>query len=113
MIVEVLVAQGDGGDPLGDQGALVMADGERVPGVGDGGVEGVEQADPFGNLAEQQGTGIGSKPSTLEVGDDGLGPEAGKVQEVAVTVCLSGGLAPGRAWSVLTQSLQGVRPPHH
>ena len=45
VVVEVLVAQGDGDDPLGEHGPLVVDDEDGVAGVGDGGVEGVEQSE--------------------------------------------------------------------
>ena len=48
MVVEVLVAQGDGDDPLGEQGLLVVDDEDGVARVGDGRVEGVEEADAVG-----------------------------------------------------------------
>ena len=56
------------------------------------------------DLAEQQRAGVGGEPSAREIGDDGLGPEAGKVEGVAVTVCHSGGLAVWGSGRVLTQS---------
>ena len=93
MVVEVLVAQGDGDDPLGEHGLLVVDDEDGMARVGDGRVEGVEEAEAVGDLAEQQGAGVGGEPAAVEVGDDGLGPEPGKVEGVAVTVCHSGGLA--------------------
>src|ERR1017187_1570171 len=93
MVVEVLLPQGDCGYALGDHGTLVVNDEDGVSGVGDGGVYGVEQADLVVDLAEQQRTGICSESSTLEVREDGLGPEGGKVEAVWVTVCHSGGLA--------------------
>src|SRR4051812_12085284 len=101
MVVEVLVAQGDGGDPLGEQGALVVDDEDRMAGVGDRRVEGVAEADPVGHLGEEQGAAVGGEPSALEVGDDGLGPTSGKVEGIAVTVCPGDGLACGRIWASL------------
>ena len=95
MVVEILVAQGDGHDPLGDHGLLVMDDEDRVAGVGDGRVEGLEEAGRLADLPEQEGPGVGGEPAAQEVGDDRLGAEAGKGEGFAVTVCHSGGLAPG------------------
>jgi hypothetical protein len=94
VVVEVLVAQRDGEDPLGDQGALVGDDPRRVAGVGDGLIEGPEPPGRLAGLAEEQGAGVGGEPATLEVGDNRLGPEAGKGQGLASTVCQSGGRAP-------------------
>jgi len=110
MVVEVLVAQGDGRDPLGDHGVLVVDDECGISGVGDGGVEGIEEPEVVSDLAEQQGAGVGGEASAVEIGDDGLGSEAGKVKGIAVTVRHSGGLAVCGWGRVLTQSLQGVRP---
>jgi hypothetical protein len=78
MVVEVLVAQGQGDDPLGDQGALVVDDQRRAAGVGDDLVEGTEQPDLLADLAEEQGAGIGGEPAALEVGDDRPGPRLEK-----------------------------------
>ena len=63
MVVEVFVAQRDGGDPLGEHGLLVMDGEDRVSRVRDGGVEGLEEAGLSGDLAEQQGPGIGGEPA--------------------------------------------------
>ena len=82
-------------DPLGDHGPLVVGDAGRVAGVGDGRVEGLEEAGRLADLAEQEGAGVGGEPAAEEVGDDRLGAEAGKGEGFAVTVCHSGGLASG------------------
>jgi hypothetical protein len=110
VVVEVLVAAGDGGDALGEQGLLVVRDEFGPAGVGDGRVEGLEEAEAAFDLAEQQGTGVGGEPTAVEVGDDGPGSEPRKVQGVEATVCHSGGLALGGSGCVLTQTLQGVGP---
>ncbi len=85
MVVEVFITQGDRRDPLCDHGALVVDDEDGVSGVGDGGVEGVEQTDRVGDLAEQQSPGIGGEPASLKVGDNSLGPQGGKVEWYCVT----------------------------
>src|SRR5690606_41635045 len=54
LVVEVLIPAGDGDDPLGQQGALVVDDQLRQPGVGDRLVEGPEEPEPLFELAEQQ-----------------------------------------------------------
>ena len=92
MIVEIFLSQGDGGDPLCDHGALVVNDEGGASGIGDGGVECIEEADFLGDLAQQQGAGVGDETAALEVGDDGLGPEGGKVERFCVTVCHGNGL---------------------
>ena len=65
------------------------------------------------DLAEEQGAGICGEPAALEIGDDGLGPESGKVDGLVVTLCHSGGLAFGGVWSSLIHILQYVRPPRN
>ena len=93
MIVEVFISEGDGDDALGDHNALIVDDEEGVSRVGDRLVESVEQTDLVGGLAKQERPGVGGEPTSLKVGDDGLGPEAGKPENVSVTVCHGGGLA--------------------
>src|SRR3954454_4924891 len=105
MVVEVLIARGDGDDPLGEHGTLLMDDEEGMPRVGDGGVEGVEEPEAVADLAEEQGAGIGGEPAALEIGDDGLVPESGKVEGLVVTLRHSGGLAFGGVWASLIHIL--------
>ena len=57
-----------------------MDDEDGVSRVGDGLVEGLEEAGFLADLAEQQGAGIGGEPASRKIGDDGLGPEGGKVR---------------------------------
>ena len=95
VIVEVLVAQRDGDDPLGQQALLIVPDHLRRAWIGECGVEGVEEPGVSFDLAEQQGAGVGGEPSALEVGDDVLGSEAGKGEGRGGTVCHGDGLARG------------------
>ena len=53
MVVEALVSRGEGQDPLGEQGLLVVDDEDGLAGVGDGSIEGVEEAEAVGDLAEE------------------------------------------------------------
>ena len=112
VVVEVLVAQGDGDDPLGEHGALVVDDEVGMSrGRGWRALRASKSPSPLGDLAEQQGAGVGGEPAAVEVGDDRLGPEAGKGEGFAVTVCHGDGLAVWRGGACcLTQILQGVRP---
>ncbi len=87
MVVEILVAQGDGDDPLCQHGLLIVDDVEGIARVGDGRVEGIEKSDAVGDLAKEQRTGIGGEPATVEVGDDPLAAQGGKVEWQKVTVC--------------------------
>ena len=63
MVVEIFLSQGDGGDPLCDHGALVVNDEGGASGIGDGGVECIEEANFLGDLAQQQGAGVGGEPA--------------------------------------------------
>ena len=109
VVVEILVAQGDSDDPLGDHRFLVMDDVHRVARVRDG-LVGEREAGLLTNLPQQERPGIGSEPAPQEVGDQGLGAEAGKGQGRAITVCHRGGLSLGGSGLSLTQTLQKVRP---
>jgi hypothetical protein len=53
MVVEVLVSQGQGQDPLSEQGLLVVDDEDGMAGVGDGSIQGIEEAEAVGDLAEE------------------------------------------------------------
>src|SRR6185312_12949534 len=110
MVVEVLVSQGDGGDALREQDALVVDDESGITGVRDGRVQSVEEADSIGHLPQQEGATVGGEPSALEIGDDGLGATPGKVEGIAVTVCHSDGLGYCGRGSSLIHILQYVRP---
>src|SRR5262249_62082222 len=113
VVVETRVGQGRGDGPLGNQGWLVVGDQRRGGGIGDGPVEGLEQPGRLAGLAEQQGARIGGQSAAEEVGDDGLGAEAGKGQGLAITVCHSGGLAARGKWSSQPHILTIVRPPRN
>jgi hypothetical protein len=80
-------------------------------GLRGGVIERLEQAEPLADFAEQQGGG--GEPTAREIGDDRLGLEAGKLEGVTVTVCPGDGLALGRVWSMLVQSLHDVRQSRH
>ena len=100
VVVEIFVAQHDGGDALGEHGMLVMNGEDRIPRVRDDGIEGVKEPGLLGNFAEQEGAGIGREPAPQEVGDDRLVHEGGKLKRLAVTVCHSGGPTVWREGSV-------------
>ena len=100
VVVEIFVAQHDGGDALGEHGMLVMNGEDRIPGVRDDGIEGVKEPGLLGNLADQEGASVGREPAPQEVGDDRLVHEGGKLKRLAVTVCHSGGPTVWREGSV-------------
>ena len=78
VIVEVFVAEGDGDDPLGDHGPLGVDDEDGMSGVGDGGVDGVEEAEAVVDLAEEQGAGVGGEPPPVKSATTALGPRLEK-----------------------------------
>ena len=92
MVVEVFVAQGNGRDSLGDHGFLIVDEEDGMSGIGDGGIDGVEEAGLLGHLAEQEGAGIGGESTAPEIRDDVLGSKAGKTERLLVTVCHGDGL---------------------
>ncbi len=94
VIVEVLVAERDPEDALGQHVTLLVGDACGVAWVGQGGVQLVDQSQVPIDLAEQQRPAVAGDVAAIEVGDDPLGAEAGKDDRIAVTVCHSDGLAP-------------------
>jgi hypothetical protein len=78
MIVEILIASGDGKDALGQQSALGMGDAVGVAGIGDTAVQGVKQSQTFVGLAEQEHSGVGREGSAGEIGVEASATETGK-----------------------------------
>jgi hypothetical protein len=101
MVVEILVAQGDGRDSLGDHGFLIRDEEDGMSGIGDGRIDGVEETGLLGHLAEQEGAGIGGESAAAKIGDDVLGSQAGKTERLWVTVCHGDGLSSWRVWGVV------------
>ncbi len=77
MVVEVFVAQGDGEDPLGEHRPLVVDDEEGLRGSGMTG-RGRRRGRAAHRLHAAGAPASVVKPAALEIGDDCLGPEAGK-----------------------------------
>jgi hypothetical protein len=69
VVVEVLIAQGQAVDPLGDEIGQGMLDEVRVAMVGEAGSELVDDSGELLGLAEQQRAAIGSDVATVEVGE--------------------------------------------
>jgi hypothetical protein len=80
MVVEILVTGGDGEDPRGEHGLLVIEDPRGGARVGDGGVEGLEESGGPGDLAEQEGTGVGGQVSPWKSATTALGPRLEKLR---------------------------------
>ena len=87
MVVEVLVAQGQGVDPLGDQLLDGVLDEVGVAVVGEAGGELADDPGESLGLAEQQGAAVGGDVAAVEVGEDLAGAEHGKVEVGRVTLC--------------------------
>ena len=58
MVVEIFIPQGDPEDPLGQQGLLGMGDEERIAGIGNAAVQGIDQTQLAIDLPQQQGSGV-------------------------------------------------------
>ncbi len=104
VVVEVFAAGGEGEDALGEQPALGVGDEAGVAGVGDGGVEGVDQSELFVGLAEEEGVGVGGDLSGGEVGVDFASSEAGKREWGCSTLCHCDGSGVGTRLGVVTSS---------
>lgn len=91
VVIQVLVSGGQAEDPLGQDGPLGVGDELGSPRVGDGPVEGIDQAEVPIGLAEQEGTGIGRDPPAGEVGVNRAAGGTGKRERVRGTLCHRGG----------------------
>ena len=80
MVVEVLVAQGQAVDPLGEQFLDGVLDEVGVAVVGEAGGELADDPGESLGLAEQQGAAVGGDVAAVEVGEDFAGAEHGKVE---------------------------------
>ena len=87
MVVEVLVAQGQAVDALGDEMLDGVLDEVGVAMVGEAGGELADDAGELLGLAEQQGAAVGGDVAAVEVGEDLAGAEHGKVEVGRVTLC--------------------------
>ena len=104
VVVEVFVAAGDAEDALRSKRALRVGDEDRVPRVGDGRVQGVEEAEPAVGLAEQKHAGVGGDDAAREVGGHRPAFAPGNRQCVSVARCHRDGSWLGREVAVLTPS---------
>ena len=87
VVVEVLVAQGQGVDPLGEEFLDGVLDEVGVAVVGEAGGELADDAGESLGLAEQQGAAVGGDVAAVEVGEDLAGAEHGKVEVGGATLC--------------------------
>ena len=91
VLVEIFVAGGKPEDALGPKRALGMHDPLRATRIGEGRIDGVEQADPPIGLAEQKQSGIGADVPGVELGKQFPLADAGKKNASRVTVRHRGG----------------------
>jgi len=91
VVVEILVAQGQAEDALGQERPLRMFEAFGVAGIRQGAVESVEEPQAAIDLAEEQGAGIGGEGAAGEIRFEAAGIESGKVHGVWVTLCHRGG----------------------
>jgi hypothetical protein len=80
VVVEVLVAQGQGVDALGDELLEGVLDEPGIAMVGEAAGELADDAGDLFGLLEQQGAAIGGDGTAVEVGEDLTGAEHGKVE---------------------------------
>ena len=87
MVVEVLVAQGQAVDALGEEVLQGMLDEVGVAVVVEAGGELADDAGEGLGLAEQEGAAVCGDGAAVEVGEDLAGSEHGKVEVGRVTLC--------------------------
>ena len=93
---------GEDEDPLGEQFALGVRDEGGVAGIGDGGVEGVDQSELLVGLAEQEDAGVGGDLTTGEVRVDCASAQARKRHGVCGPLCHRDGSRLGKRVGVVT-----------
>jgi hypothetical protein len=80
VVVEALVAQRQGVNPLGDQVGDGVLDEVRVAMVGETGGELMDDAGELLGLSEQERAAVGGDGAAVEIGEDLAGTEHGKVE---------------------------------
>jgi hypothetical protein len=93
MVVEILVARGDGEHPLSDHRRLLVVDPIGVPRVGQTVAHRLGQPQPTVHLPQQHQPGVGRQPTAIEDRLDLSPSQAGQPSSVRVTVCHADGLA--------------------
>ena len=87
VIVQVLVAEGEGHDALGHQRGDGVFGARRIAVVGEAGREAVEQLHRSPDLSEQQDPGVGSDRAAVERGRDFTALAALKSERDGRTLC--------------------------
>ena len=91
VVVEVFVAGGESEEALGQECGLGMDDAFGRAGIGDGAVEGRDQADLPVGFAEEQESGIGGDRPGGKLGRKIVALDTGKRDRGCGTVCHRGG----------------------
>ena len=89
MVVQILVAQGQGVDPLGQHLLHAMVATILRPEIGEAGRQSLQQADAPVGLPQQQCPSIGGKGATVEVSYNGPRKMGFKLEAELITLCVS------------------------
>ena len=88
MVVEILVAQGDGENALGDEGAQAVLHPLGVAVIGEAVGHLVNERPAPIHPAQQQGAGIGSDGAAVKISHHAAASVGFKLQGFGVTLCL-------------------------
>ncbi len=87
MIIEILLAQGDGEDALAKHADLAVGDQTLVAGIGNGCIHTLDEAEPPFDLAQQEHTAVAGDRTAVEISDDLASAQTGKADGGSVTLC--------------------------
>ena len=87
MVVEVFIAQGDGDNALGDEGAQAVLDPTGVAVIAEAVRHLVKERQVLLDPAQQQGAGIGSDGTAVKISHHAAASVAFKLQRFGVTPC--------------------------
>jgi hypothetical protein len=87
VVVEILVAEGQGHDPLEEEFEGGEFELFFIPMIGEAASELADDAEAFFNLPEEQSASIGGDGSAVELGDDFSAVVGLKQERLSVTVC--------------------------
>ena len=102
VVVEIFVTASDAKNPLGQQATLRVGNEVRVAGVGDGVVQGVEEAKAAVGLTQKQYAGVRGEDASGEISLERTSFGTGKRQRRCGTLCHRGGPRIGEGGFVLT-----------
>ena len=87
MVVEVFIAQGDGDNALGSESAQAVLDPVGIAVIGEAVRHLVKKRQALLDPAQQQGAGIGSDGTAVEISHHAAASVAFKLQRFGVTLC--------------------------